>query len=278
MSYQTMQKLNKVEQLMPLAKYFYNYPMKDLPQDVKDVIFGHPMDPAKAIKPENFLDWLQPCGKYLEHENGYCMFPDGSGYIATYMKIPADIEVRKIFWYLNWLNVHPKSQPEGTGNLRYKIWNPADHWDHYFVNWQDASEGVHTTESLDLGEGDRQYDTIRHSFNLREYGLTQARIDELKASGLNVKETSDWESFDFAGAHLTLGQIRPCPEGGWERRSVEWIGWRPKDGKPVREPRTPCDEAYLRKVAYHTLIEWYHLMDFINDLYEEYHDLPIDAD
>ena len=278
MSYQTMQKLNKVEQLMPLAKYFYNYPMKDLPRDVKDVIFGHPMDPAKAIKPENFLDWLQPCGKYLEHENGYCMFPDGSGYIATYMKIPANIEVRKIFWYLNWLNVHPKSQPEGTGNLRYKIWNPADHWDHYFVNWQDASEGVHTTESLDLGEGDRQYDTIRHSFNLRECGLTQARIDELKASGLNVKETSDWESFDFAGSHLTLGQIRPCPEGGWERRSVEWIGWRPKDGKPVREPRTPCDEAYLRKVAYHTLIEWYHLMDFINDLYEEYHDLPIDAD
>ncbi len=278
MSYQTMQKLNKVEQLMPLAKYFYNYPMKDLPQDVKDVIFGHPMDPAKAIKPENFLDWLQPYGEYLEHENGYCMFPDGSGYIATYMKIPANIEVRKIFWYLNWLNVHPKSQPEGTGNLRYKIWNPADHWDHYFVNWEDASEGVHTTESLDLGEGDRQYDTIRHSFNLREYGLTQERIDELKASGLNVKETSDWESFDFAGAHLTLGQIRPCPEGGWERRSVEWIGWRPKDGRPVREPRTPCDEAYLRKVAYHTLIEWYHLMDFINDLYEEYHDLPIDAD
>jgi len=278
MSYQTMQKLNKVEQLMPLAKYYYNYPMKDLPQDVKDVIFGHPMDPEKAIKPENFLDWLQPYGKYLEHENGYCMFPDGSGYIATYMKIPADIEVKKIFWYLNWLNVHSKSQPEGTGNLRYKIWNPADHWDHYFVNWQDASEGVHTTESLDLGEGDRQYDTIRHSFNLREYGLTQERIDALKASGLNVKETSDWESFDFAGAHLTLGQIRPCPEGGWERRSVEWIGWRPKDGKPVREPRTPCDEAYLRKVAYHTLIEWYHMMDFINDLYEEYHDLPIDAD
>lgn len=278
MSYQTMQKLNKVEQIMPLSKYYYNYPMKDLPQDVKDVIFGHPMDPAKAIQPENFLDWLQPYGKYLEHENGYCMLEDGTGYIATYMRIPENIEVKKIFWYLNWLNVHPKSQPEGTGNLRYKIWNPADHWDHYFVNWEDASEGVHTTESLDLGEGDRQYDTIRHSFNLREYGLTQERIDELKASGLNVKETSDWESFDFAGAHLTLGQIRPCPEGGWERRSVEWIGWRPKDGKLVREWRTPCDEAYLRKVAYHTLIEWYHLMDFINDLYEEYHDLPIDAD
>ena len=59
---------------------------------------------------------------------------------------------------------------------------------------------------------------------------------------------------------------------------MEWIGWRPKNGKIVRDARTKCDEAYLRKVAYHTLIEWYHLMTFINDLYEEYHDLPIDAD
>ena len=198
--------------------------------------------------------------------------------IATYMPIPEDVDVKKLFWYLNWLNIHPKSQPAGTGNLRYKIWNPADHWDHYFVNWEDKSEGVHTTESLDLGEGDRQYDTIRHSFNLREYGLTQERIDALKASGLNVNESSDWESFDEAGCHLTLGQIRPRPEGGWERRSVEWIGWRPENGKIVRDESTPCDEAYLRKVAYHTLIEWYHLMTFINDLYEEYHDLPLDAD
>ena len=55
-------------------------------------------------------------------------------------------------------------------------------------------------------------------------------------------------------------------------------GWRPKDGKIVRVPKTPCDEAYLRKVAYHTLIEWYHLCTWIDDLYEEYHDKPNDAD
>lgn len=131
-----------------------------------------------------------------------------------------------------------------------------------------------------MGEGDRKYDTIRYSFNLREYGLTDEKIAVLNDNpyGYKVKETSDWESFDEAGFHLTLGQIRPRSEGGWERRSVEWIGWRPKDGQLVREPRTRCDDAYLRKVAYHTLIEWYHMMDFINDLYEEYHDLPRDAD
>ncbi len=278
MSYQTKQKLNKVEAQMPLAKYYNDYSMHDLPEEIKKVIFGQPMNWEDAVPAERFLDWLLPKGEYNDHENGYCMFPDGSGYISTYMPIPEDVDVKKIFWYLNWQNTHPKSQPAGTGNLRYKIWNPADHWDHYFINWEDKSEGIHTTESLDLGEGDRQYDTIRHGFNLREYGLTQERIDALKASGLNVNETSDWESFDEAGSHLTLGQIRPRAEGGWERRSVEWIGWRPKNGEIVRDARTKCDEAYLRKVAYHTLIEWYHLMTFINDLYEEYHNLPLDAD
>ena len=278
MSYSTMQKLSLTEQEMPLAHFYYDYPMRDLPQKVKNEIFAPPIDPSEAIRPENFIDWLQPYGKYLAHENAYCMFPDGAGYIATYMRIPENVDVKKIFWYLNWLNFHCKSQPEGSGNLRYKIWNPADHWDHYFVNWRDKSEGVHTTESLDLGEGDRKYDTIRHQFPLREYGLTQEKIDEIKASGISVNETSDWESFDFEGAHLTMGQIRKCPEGGFERRSCEWIGWRPLNGKIVRMEKTPCSDAYLRKVAYHTLLEWYHLTDFINDLYKAYHDKPVDAD
>lgn len=280
MAYNTMQELTPAEKNMPLAKYFYDYPVKDLPDNLKKEIMGHPMNPDDAVKPENFTDWLLPVGEYNDHENGYCMLPDGTGYIATYMRIPDNVKPFKIFWYLNWLNTHSKSQPAGTGNLRYKIWNPADHWDHYFINWEDKSEGIHTTESLDLGEGDRKNDTIRHQFNLREYGLTQERIDQLNDNpyGYKVGETSDFESFDEAGFHLTLGQIRPTTDGGYERRSVEWIGWRPKNGELIRDTRTKCSEAYLRKVAYHTLLEWYHLMDYINDLWEEYHDLPLDAD
>ena len=270
--------LSLAEQQMPLARFYYGYPMQDLSEELKAEIFAQPVDPESVVKAENFTDWLKPFGEYSEHENAYCMMPDGSGYVSTYMRFPEGLEAKKLFWYLNWMNFHPKSQPDGTGNLRYKIWNPADHWDHYFINWTDKSEGIHTTESLDMGEGERKYDTIRHAFSLRDYGLTQERIDDIKASGIGVNEVSDWESFDFVGAHLTLGQIRPAPGGGFERRSVEWIGWRPRDGKIVRVPETPCDEAYLRKVAYHTLIEWYHLCDMIDDLYEEYHDKPIDAD
>lgn len=279
MSYSKLPELFPEEKRMPLAKYYYDYPMKDLPEDLKEKIFGPPMDPDDAVKAENFVSWLKPCGEYEKAENGYCMFPDGSGYICTYMPIPETVEMKKIFWYLNWLNIHSKSMAAEHGNLRYKIWNPADHWDHYFINWTDKSDGIHTTESLDMGEGDRKYNTIRHAFDLRPFGLTEEMIARLKASGCNVSETSDWESFDEPGAHLCMGQIRPRPEGGFERRSCEWIGWRPgKNGELIREQRTHCDEAYLRKVAYHTLIEWYHMMDFINDLYEEYHEQPLDAD
>ncbi len=278
--YNKLPELSLAEQQMPLARFYYDYPMHDLPDELKREIFAPPIDPSEAVAPENFTDWLKPKGEYTAHENGYCMFADGSGYIATYFRFPESFQPKKLFWYLNWMNFMPKSQPAGTGNLRYKIWNPADHWTHYFINWKDKSEGIFTTESLDLGEGDRKYDTIRHSFSLKEYGLTQAKIDEIEASGISCPLASDWESFDHEGAHLTLGQIRPCADGkGFERRSCEWIGWRPgKDGKVERVEKTPCSEGYLRKVAYHTIIEWFHLTTWIDDLYEAYHDKPNDAD
>lgn len=276
--YNKLPELLPEEKRMPLARFYYDYPVRDLSEDLKALIFGAPVSSDSVIPAERFTDWLKPCGVYEAHENAYCMMPDGSGYIATYLKFPKTVEPQKLFWYLQWLNFHGKSQPAGTGNLRYKIWNPADHWDHYFINWTDKSEGIHTTESLDLGEGERKYDTIRHPFSLRQYGLTQERIDEIAASGAGISDVSDWESFDTPGAHLTLGQIRPCPDGGFERRSVEWIGWRPKDGKIIRVPETPCDEAYLRKVAYHTLLEWQHICDLIDDLYAFYRDKPLDAD
>lgn len=278
MSYKTLPELFPEEKEMPLSKYYYNYPMHDLSPLEKQILDLGPMKVEDAILPENFLDLLRPVGEYDKVEMGYCMFPDGSGYVATYTRIPADIDLKKMYWYMSWVNTHSKSMVLGHGNLRYKLWNPADHWDHHFVNWCDGSDGVYTTESLDLGEGDRKYDTIRHTYNLRDFGLTDERIKEIEASGCKVKETAGWESFDFPGAHLTLAQIRPCPLGGYERRGREWIGWRPVNGKLVREERTPCDEAYLKKVVIHTCIEWNHMFTFLNDLYDEYHDKPIDAD
>lgn len=265
------------EEEMPLAKYFYNYPVK-MPTPLEmQIIDAGPMKLEDAILPENFTDLLKPVG-YDRVEMGYCMFPDGSGYVATYRVRPPHISGEMERWYRNWRNKKSKSMVPGHGNLRYKIWLPADHFDHYYVNWIDGSDGVFTTESLDLGEGDRLYNTIRHQFDLKDFGVTDEKLKELADAGCQCNGKGSWESFDEPGSHLCLAYSRPCPWGGVETRSREWIGWRPVNGKLVRDESTYCTEEYLRKVVIHTVVEWNHLYTFLPDLYAEYADQPEDAD
>jgi hypothetical protein len=42
-----------------------------------------------------------------------------------------------------------QSQMNDKGNLKYKIWNPADHYDHGFIKGKDKHDGIYTVESLD---------------------------------------------------------------------------------------------------------------------------------
>ena len=272
------QKLFPEEEKMPLAKYFYNYPLHyPTPVEMQIIETMNPIPVEDAIAPENFMSLLKPYG-YDKYELGYCMFPDGSGYVATYRVRPPYITAEMERWYRNWRNLKSKSMVPGHGNLRYKIWNYADHFDHYYVNWRNGAEGIHTTESLDMGQGDRMYDTIRHEFPLSDFGMTDEWMAELKAAGCQLTSHGSYETFDEPGTHLCLSYSRPCPQGGIETRSREWIGWRPENGKLIRDPATKCDLDYLKKVVIHTLVEWEHLYTFLPDLYAEYHDQPMDAD
>ena len=36
--------------------------------------------------------------------------------------------------------------------MRYKIWNPVDHWNHKFVNGKDDRDSVWSIETLDIAE------------------------------------------------------------------------------------------------------------------------------
>ena len=272
------QKLFPEEEKMPLAKYFYNYPLHyPTPVEMQIIETMNPIPVEDAIQPQDFMSLLKPYG-YDKFELGYCMFPDGSGYVATYRVRPPHITAEMERWYRNWRNLKSKSMVPGHGNLRYKIWNYADHFDHYYVNWKNGSEGIHTTESLDMGAGDRMYDTIRHEFPLKDFGMTDEWMAELKAAGCQLTDHGSYETFDVPGTHLCLSYSRPCPQGGIETRSREWIGWRPEHGRLVRDPATKCDLDYLKKVVIHTLVEWEHLYTFLPELYAEYRDQPIDAD
>jgi hypothetical protein len=276
--------LTPEERKLPVAKYF------DLPLYVpgpreQQLIDSCPIDPSLAIKPENFLDLLQPDG-YSKAEYGYCMMEDGSGYIATYTVYPL-CTPQMLGWWFRWLNIYPKGMPPGQGNIRYKIWNPADHFDHGFLNGKDKFGGIYTVESLDLGAGEPMIYTIRHAFSLKDYGLTEERDKALKAAGCWVD--CAYESFHpvenpderSPGTHLCLTLSRANPLGYMEKCTREWIGCGVKDGKVFRDESTPASmlcEEYLKKVLIHGTVEAQQLSVFLPSLYAEYKDKPDDAD
>lgn len=147
------QKLFPEEENMPLAKYFYRYPLHyPNPMAMQIINTLNPIPCEEAIQPHDFMSLLKPYG-YDKHELGYCMFPDGSGYVATYRVRPPHITAEMERWYGKWYNQHSKGMPAGRGNLHYKLWNPIDHWDHKFVNGRDDKDGVWSLETLDLGAG-----------------------------------------------------------------------------------------------------------------------------
>ena len=91
------QKLYPEEEKMPLAKYFYNYPLH-YPNPVEMQLIEKPIAVKDAIPPERFTDLLKPYG-YDKVELGYCMFEDGSGYVATYRVRPPHITAEMERWY-----------------------------------------------------------------------------------------------------------------------------------------------------------------------------------
>lgn len=270
--------LSPEELALPSSRFYTDYPLNP-PGPLQTMLLENgPIPVEKAIPIEHWLDWLSPTG-YPEVVYGYTMMPDGSGFYIEYSVTPPTWNGKWRRWYGNWYNHYSKNMPEGKGNLRYKIWNPCDHWDHKFVNGENDKDGVWSIETLDLGaSGDpsKGMPAVSHKINLREYGLSEEKEQELLAADCRVEAV--YEEFDEPGHHLVLRFSRPCPLGGRESMNCEWMGYMPKDGKIVRDPETRVDETYLRNVLAHNTIERQHLLDVLPDLYEAYHELPPDAD
>jgi hypothetical protein len=276
--------LSPEEKKLPLAVYF-DLPLHSPGPREQQILDAGPTDPKLAIKAENFLDLLHPTD-YQKVEYGYCMMEDGTGYLAVYTTYP-NCTPEMLGWWFRWLNVHTKGMPKDKGNLKYKIWNPADHYDHGFINGKDKHGGIYTVESLDLGQGEPMVYTVRHPLNPRDFGLSEEREKELRAAGCWID--CCYESFhspepqhrQYPGTHLFLTLSRRSPLGGLEKITREWIGYGVKDGKVVRDTTTPasmvCAE-YLRKVMVDATTEAQQLSKFLPELYARYKDLPDDAD
>ncbi|MCD8008111.1 MAG: hypothetical protein LUF68_04145 [Clostridiales bacterium] len=279
MPYLKVPELSEEEKKLPSSRFYTDYKLYPPGPLQQQILSAGPIPVEDAIPIEHWLDHLQIHG-YPKAVYGYTMMPGGYGFYIEYSVSPVTWQGKWRRWYGKWYNQHSKNMPEGRGNLRYKIWNPVDHWDHNFVNGVDDKDGVWSMETLDLGAtGDpsKGIGAVSHNIDLRDYGLSEERYDALVAA--DCRPDACWEEFENSpGHHLVLRFSRPCPLGGRESINCEWMGFYAKDGKIVRDEATPVDETYLRNVITHNTIERQHLYQVLPDLYEAYQGLPMDAD
>jgi hypothetical protein len=99
-------------------KSYYKYYLEDMvdapPEHYQKVLAG-PMDPSKALPVQERNRLFEP--GYFEEEIGYCVMPDGTGYISNLVKMPG-VSGEMFDWWFAW---------HGLDNLRYTIWNREDH-------------------------------------------------------------------------------------------------------------------------------------------------------
>ena len=106
----------------PYAKYF-DEPYPEVPSRVTEQM-AEPLDPALALSIHNRNDLLNP--GYLPREVGWCVMPDGSGYIASLTQMPG-VTLEMLEWWFAW---------HGIESLRYKIWDPDVYKRQSFVRSQ----------------------------------------------------------------------------------------------------------------------------------------------
>lgn len=258
-------KLTTEEEKLPIAKYYYK-PLSPLNPVYERALRAPALTPKEIPNPEDWVELVQAEG-YNDSDFGYGMMENGAGYLATYSVTYVPPEMSE--WWFQWMQVKPKSMPEGRGNIRYKIWCPPDHFE------SDGSKNV-GTESLDLGQGDPKEDISNYSLDLFEAGMSKEKYEALKAAGVTVR--LGYEKFDHPGTHITFRYQRPLSTGGIEEFGREWLGYKFENGKFVRDEETPCTEEYLRKIVIHNQLEGRRLQEILPDIYRQYHDKPMDAD
>lgn len=269
------------EKLLSYSKYYYMEMSRPDPLAMQILDMGS-LPERYVLKIENRNDLLNP--GHLAAEQGYSLLPDGSGYIANYVRMPG-VTVEMIDWWFLWHFISPPSVPEGNGNLRYKIWCPNEHWDTGLVDKKDESRYLDTAvpmcerrqgppcfidESID-GSGDNMLHITAYSDPLTEFGIDTER---LYRPGMGTMIACHMAvGVPLAGCHY----YRPI-RGGVELRTRYWLGYTYEAGKIYRKKDGPQpSEEIVKGFLLHNMIEYPHLAKFLPSLYAEEGWKPLDA-
>ncbi len=265
--------LSPEERAKPYAKYYYLPPAPPAAHHAEMMADLKPLDPAKADRIQDLNNLLSP--GYTEGENGYCVLPDGSGYVALRHPMPGGTP-EMIDWWFAW---------HALEDLRYKIWYPE----------------MHIAARLDPEDRAKALDASR-PLALRFQGLTHHVVEDIGGGVLNAVDisflTPEDFGFDMSRFHppyaetvaaanvVARGLEEPADapglpvafvhlvrktEDGIEVRNRFWVGYQIVDKKPVLKlpPGAAIPEEALRGLFLHDVQEFANLARMLPELYRE---------
>ncbi len=262
--------LTPEEQKRSYAKYFdLKYPVET--GNLVEYEKGE-MDPAKTLSIHEISKLLDP--GYHDVELGYCRMPDGTGYVAHYLKMPG-ITPEMFQWWFAW---------HALEDARYMIWCPMDHGGVWVS--EEGREKI-LNDSLPLHErymgvthhniekvGDNYLDIQLSFLHPEEAGFDMTRYNPENISALacaNIKELPVDAPAGTEPSYLFMMHTVRCLEDGIELRSRYWQGWQMVNGVPVKVlpdgQKAPMEK--IKGCAFHNVFEYSRLRGLLPDLYRE---------
>lgn len=264
--------LTAEEKSKPYSKYYYQELAAPPPE--KLAAMERPIDPAKALPLVNLNDLLNP--GYFEVEIGWCVMPDGSGYVSNLNTMPG-VTADMLKWWFAWHSLEP---------LRYKIWYPKSHY-HVSLSDEDRAKVLDPNRSIEeklygithhvvenIGGG---AENIYISFMSPENcGFDMSRFHAPNVAALfaanGVSQLIDPPPGvpNFKGPAFMCHFIREIP-GGVEMRTRFWMGKKVinKQATHLLPKGISLPPFVPQGLAFHNVHEFANLASFLPRLYEE---------
>ena len=257
--------LTEEEKKQPYA-HFFQVPYESMtPDNPLYPITIQPIDPAKALPFARRNLLLDPA--YDADDMGYCVMPDGTGYVGMRMFYP-NCTKEMFEWWFAW---------HGLENSRYKIWDPKSHYGVHVsreslrkrtdptLNWKERNWGTADYISAWTVKGVR---TTRIAFvSPTEFGFDPALMEKYQASAVCCYSSYPDELLPLGPSTRVLHEV----PGGLKVSLYFWYGFHSVDGVDIKPVDYRCPMSIPELQVVHCAEEYRHLGKILPDVYAENH-------
>ena len=267
--YQILGPLTPEEEALPYAKYYHRQAAQPDPHRIALLNQG-PLDPARAT-PLHDLNRLLTRLDAPDDEIGYCVLPDGVGYVGMSAFYP-DCTVEMFRWWFAW---HP------LNNLRYRIWCPRCHGGIAVcaldrekildpnVALEDKIAGVDHFVMEDIGGG--MSDIVISFKKPEEIGFDRALLEKSGVTVIGGYGLTEPREGPVGKVPAVMIHLFHPENGGVRQRTRFYMGCRINRGVPMcvlpKGVKVPIEAPM--GLAYHNVEEFSNLGSFLPQIYAE---------